>query len=126
MLIEDYFQQFRETIESCSVLKSYNLNTEKKDVSEGFIRGNIYFVDDSLLHLREFVNVAKTIERGKYAYQYMDATKTLVFRYDNAEHHQRLNLSNFPHHKHEESEDNIVSSSAPTMADILLEIEAIL
>jgi hypothetical protein len=124
--IEDYFQQIRELIEASKIVFYFNFNAEKKGLYKGFIRGDIYFNDGSLLHLREFVNVETSRERGKYAYQYMDATKTLVFRYDNAEHHQRLNLSNFPHHKHEESEDNIVSFSAPTLADILQEIEELL
>lgn len=61
-----------------------------------------------------------------YSYHYMDASNNLIFRYDNAEHHQELNLSTFPHHKHEGREDNILSSNAPTFTDILEEIERIL
>ncbi|MHC5731904.1 MAG: toxin-antitoxin system TumE family protein, partial [Nostoc sp.] len=37
-----------------------------------------------------------------------------------------LNLTTFPHHKHDGSEDNIVKSDAPFLAEILKEIEKIL
>lgn len=53
----------------------------------------------------------------------MSASNDLVFRYDNAPHHQELNLPNYPHHKHIGSEENIISSNAPSLADVLKEIE---
>lgn len=126
MLIETYFQQFRELIENCIVVRSFNLLPEKRDSNEGFIIGTIYFVDASFLHLREFVNVETTIERGMYSYHYMDASNNLIFRYDNTRHHKKLNLPNYPHHKHDGSEDNILSSNAPMLAEVLNEIAGLL
>jgi hypothetical protein len=83
-------------------------------------------LDGSLLHLREFVDVEIEIDRLMYVvYQYMDAAKSLIFRYDNTGHHKELGLPTYPHHKHEGSEDNVVSSSAPDLASILGEIEAL-
>jgi hypothetical protein len=90
---------------------------------EGFIRSKINFIDNSILHFREFVTVEIVIDRKMYSYQYMTANNNLIFRYDNAEHHRKLNLANFPHHKHEGSENNIISSNAPFLAEILKEIE---
>ncbi len=60
-----------------------------------------------------------------YSYQYMDTENNLIFRYDNTEHHRKLNLPTFPHHKHDGREDNVVSSDAPFLADVLKEIEKI-
>ena len=80
-------------------------------------------VDDSQLHIREFIDVEHGIERYTYAYQYMDAAKQLIFRYDDADHHRRLNLPTHPHHKHAGSEGNIVASSGPFLADVLREVE---
>lgn len=125
-MIEAYFQQLRELIETCTVVRSFNFFPEKRDTHEGFILATIYFVDGSFLHLREFVNVETTIERGMYSYHYMDASNNLIFRYDNTKHHKKLNLPNYPHHKHQGSEDNILSSDAPMLADILNEIERLL
>jgi len=56
----------------------------------------------------------------------MDASKCLIFRYDRAHHKPQLNLPNFPHHKHEDCEQNIVASSAPMLTEVLQEIEGLL
>ncbi|MFM7906836.1 MAG: DUF6516 family protein [Microcystis sp.] len=123
MLINEYFQEIRHLIEACPIVQSYNLITDSRSLYVGFIRGDLNLVDGTLLHIREFVNVKTGIERGKYTYQYMSASNDLVFRYDNAPHHQELNLPNYPHHKHIGSEENIISSNAPSLADVLKEIE---
>ncbi len=123
MRIEVYFQQIRDIIDACSVVQSSNVTYDKRGTYEGFIRGELYLVDGSVLHLREFVDVETTIDRLMYVYQYMDAAKALVFRYDNTGHHKKLNLPTYPHHKHEGSEDNVVASTAPILADVLKEVE---
>ncbi|MGL5941947.1 MAG: toxin-antitoxin system TumE family protein [Waterburya sp.] len=124
MLIEIYFNQVQNLIESCKNVEFFNLDYEKRGLYEGFIRGKIKYKDDSLLHLREFVYVEITVDRKMYSYQYMNAQNNLIFRYDNTEHHRKLNLPNFPHHKHDGSEDNVVNSNAPFLADVLKEIES--
>ncbi len=126
MLIEEYFQQLRDIIEAFLVVQSFNLTSDNRSSYRGFIRGNLNFADGSILYLREFVDVKTTINRDMYSYQYMDASNSLIFRYDNTEHHRKLNLPNYPHHKHEGSEDNILPSEAPMLADVLKEIENLL
>ncbi|HAX79536.1 MAG TPA: hypothetical protein DCY88_27830 [Cyanobacteria bacterium UBA11372] len=61
-----------------------------------------------------------------YSYHYENASKNLLFRYDNTRHHKKLNLLNYPHHKHDGSEDNVISSNAPMLADVLNEISRLL
>lgn len=124
MLIEIYFQQIQNLIESCKNVELFNLDFDKRGLYEGFIKGKIDYKDDSLLHLREFVYVEITVDRKMYSYQYMNDENNLIFRYDNTEHHRKLNLPNFPHHKHDGSEDNVVSSNAPFLVDVLKEIES--
>jgi hypothetical protein len=41
-----------------------------------------------------------------------------------AEHHRKLNLPTFPHHKHDGSEDN--ESDAPFLNEVLNEVKKIL
>jgi len=108
------------------IVQRFELETEKRTDTLGFIRGNIYFRDRSLLHIREFVDVEILIDRGKYTYQYMSQEGDLIFRYDNAPHHQKLNLSTFPHHKHDRFEDNVVVSDAPLLEEICQEIQQII
>jgi hypothetical protein len=122
--IEAYFQQVRETIDASPVVQSSNVTYDKRSSFTGFIRGEIYFVDGSVLHLREFLDVETTVERLTYVYQYMDSAQQLIFRYDNSGHHKRLNLPTYPDHKHEGSDGQVVASSAPDPASILQEIES--
>jgi len=104
-LIENHFNQVQNIIITSEFVESYQIDSEKRGLYEGFIRGIIKFKDNSLLHLREFVYVEIKIDRKMYSYQYIDATNNLIFRYDNTEHHRKLNLPNFPHHKHDGSGD---------------------
>jgi hypothetical protein len=98
--IEAYFQQFRTHIDACPVVQSSSVTYDKRSTHTGFIHGELYFVDASVLNLREFVDVETTTERLLYVYQYMDAHKQLRFRYDNTGHLERRNLPTYPHHKH--------------------------
>lgn len=113
MFIEEYFEQIRKALAACTAVESFQLTGAKRDSYTGFLRGRVYFHDDSLLHVREFVYLITEIERDMYSYHYVDLSGNLIFRYDNADHKPKLNLANLPHHKHEESEQNIVASSAP-------------
>jgi hypothetical protein len=45
----------------------------------------------------------------------------LIKRWDNAAHHQ--NISSFPHHIHEVSEENITESHDISLMEVLKEIE---
>lgn len=125
MRIEAYFQRLREIIDSWWIARSFNVTYDKRGSHEGFIRGEVYFVDGSILHVREFVDVEIGVDRLTYVYQYMDPAKKLVFRYDNTGHHKKLNLLTYPHHKHEGSEHNVVASSAPDLVIVLSEIETL-
>ncbi len=50
----------------------------------------------------------------------MNSSGYMIFRYDNAYHHKKINT--FPHHKHIGNE--VKSSSEPYFIDILIEISA--
>ncbi|MFN6143046.1 MAG: DUF6516 family protein [Pseudanabaena sp.] len=126
MLIEEYFARIRNFLNGLAIVQKFELETEARADYIGFIRVIVYFQDGTILHIREFVDVELSIDRGKYSYQYMDQDDRLIFRYDNAPHHQKLNISTFPHHKHQQQENNIVSSNAPFIEEICQEIEQII
>jgi hypothetical protein len=97
---------------------------DKRSTYIGFIRGSVYFLDGSVLHLREFVNVQHGVERYMYAYHYQHSDGTFVFRYDNAPHYSAL--PTFPHHKHEGSGSTVVSPNPPDLQAVLTEIRGLL
>jgi len=124
--IEAYFQQIQDILADCRFLLSSTVTYDKRSTYEGFISGELHFTDGSILHVREFVDVEVTVDRLMYVYQYMDAARTLVFRYDNTGHHKKLNLPTFPHHKHEGSESDVVASSVPDLMAVFCEIESLI
>jgi len=123
--IEVYFQQVREAIETSPVAQAFDIAYDEHSTHEGFIRGEVYFGEGSMLHLREFLDVEIISDRLTYLCQYMDTTQRMIFRYDNTGHHRRLNLSTYPHHQHEGSEGSVVVSPAPDLTAVLSEIEAL-
>jgi len=125
LLITDYFQEIRETIGACDIVHSSNVAYDQRTDYVGFIRGEIYLLDGSLLHFREFVDVQTAVERYTYAYQYMRHDQ-MIFRYDNTEHHRDLVLSTFPHHRHNGHTGQVTMSPAPNLAAVLDEIRGLL
>ena len=126
MAIETYFRHIQDVVDTCPIVRSSRLTFDKRSTYEGFIRGEIYFVDDSFLHVREFVSVETDTDRLTYAYQYMRVGQALFFRYDNTGHHRKLNLPTYPHHKHDGAENRVLPSAAPTLAEVLAEIELVI
>jgi hypothetical protein len=125
LLITDYFREIRETIAACDIVHSFNVAYDQRTDYVGFIRGEVYLLDGSMLHFREFVNVETAVERYAYAYQYMQHDQ-MVFRYDNTEHHRDLKLSTFPHHRHNGHTGQVTTSPAPNLAAVLSEIRGLL
>ena len=62
-MIEDYFRRIDALIADASIVRFFDITYDKRSTSIGFIRGSIYFLDGSLLHLREFVGVEYGTDR---------------------------------------------------------------
>lgn len=120
--IERYFQALQKVIAASSIVAISDISFEKRSDHVGFVRGNLTFVNGSQLHLRELVDVRQIVTRSMYVYHYQRADGSFVFRYDNARHFHQL--PNFPHHRHAGDEDNVAASHAPTLAEILTEVES--
>jgi len=123
-LIEDYFRQVDTLVSRTDVVHSTRITFDKRSEFIGFIRGEVYFLDGSSLHLREFVDVEHGVSCYQYAYHYQRTDGALVFRYDDTPHF--AGLSTFPHHKHEGSEDNVVAAPAADLAHVLTEIQRLI
>jgi len=88
-----------------------------------FIRADIHFIDNSLLHFRElFVKQDNPVKKA-YTYHYQSADGTMVFRYDNAPHFPHLPTA--PNHKHA-GENEVVAADIPDLQTVLKEIEGLI
>ena len=123
MLIEEYFQEIEADIANCPHIFESHILKDKLSLYIGIIEGDLYFMDESILHFIEFVNVKDRTERFKYSYHYQDKNGKLIFRYDMAPHH--IETETFPHHKHIDSE-KVIKSPAPSLAEVFNEIEGLI
>lgn len=119
-MIDEYFQTVDALLAVSSIVREYSVHFDKRSLSKGYLRGNVVFQDDSLLHFREFVSIGIEVERMVYAYHYQRPDGSLVFRYDNTVHYPEL--PNAPHHRHDEFE-RVIGVTPPNLETILHEIE---
>lgn len=123
-MIDEYFAELMRTLAGSRIVRSHEVIFDKRDPDSGYVRANVYFIDGSLLHSREFVTIESGVDRFTYVYHYQGADGAFVFRYDNTSHFPEL--ANFPHHKHIGKETNVTSASPPDLAAVLNEIEALI
>jgi len=124
LLIDTYFESIQALVAGSPIVHSSNITYDKRSPHIGLIRGDIYFLDDSRLHIREFVNTQAGPERFMYVYHFQRAGAGLVFRYDNSPHFP--GLSGFPHHKHVGDESTVIAATPLDLAAVLSEIEELL
>ncbi|MBD3308203.1 hypothetical protein GF339_17285 [candidate division KSB3 bacterium] len=118
-MIDVYFRHLEQLLQQFPTIQSSTLTRKVYNATQGFITGSILFENGCRL---DFIEV-KDIDvqaKIKYRYQYMDSYQELVFRYDNAPHHQQLKT--FPHHKHLPYPYGEQESEEPSLEDVLLEI----
>lgn len=123
-MIDACFDEVRAVIAASSVVHSSNITFDRRGDQVGYLRGDLFFSDDSHLHFREFVRKdgGAPARRYRYVYHYQSADKILIFRYDNSPHFP--DFPNAPHHKHTES--NVTSATLPDLATVLREIEMLI
>ncbi len=122
-MIEEYFRSLEALIAQTRIVIAETVTYDKRSTTIGFIRGELFFLDGSRLHLREYISVQPTVDRYTYSYHYQAPDGSLIFRYDNTPHFP--NLANFPHHKHVGDEMNVISVHAPELQVVLAEIQKI-
>jgi hypothetical protein len=123
-LIEGYFRAILETIAGFPFVSTSDLTFDKRSSYIGFIRGEIYFSDESLLHFRELVDLRNAELCSMYVYHHQRADGSLFFRYDNTTHFP--DLANYPHHKQAGDEADVVSAEKPTLGKVFEKIGTLL
>ena len=121
-MIDAYFRSILAALKSLPVVQSHDITFDKRGPSAGYVRGVVFCVDESQLHFREFVNTQPKVDRFTYVYHYQAADGSMIFRYDSTPHFPTL--SSFPHHKHLADGTSVMACAAPTLAQVLAEIEA--
>jgi hypothetical protein len=121
LLIDDYFRNTVAILQASPYVKSHNITFDRRSLTVGYIRGDVYFLNDSSLYFREFINTQAGIDRFTYVFHYQRSDGERVFRYDNSTHFP--GLPGFPHHRHIGAGDEVAASHAPDLAQVVHEIE---
>src|SRR3990167_3271958 len=68
--------------------------------------------DSSFFYIRELTTKTDI----KYSYHWQTQAGKLICRWDNAPHHR--SIETFPHHKHKENDENVLSSKEVTLEQV--------
>jgi hypothetical protein len=123
-VIDTYFRSILAALKASPVVQSHDITFDKRGPSAGYVRGVVFCPGESQLHFREFVNTQPRVDRFTYVYHYQAADGSMVFRYDNTPHFPAL--SSFPHHEHLSDETRMMACPAPTLVQVLAEIETLI
>ena len=114
-MISDYFRIVEFRLIDAEIIADKKVSYSEFSPDQGMLRGRLLFIDGSTLEFMEYLH---RDQRLKYRFHLIDKNGQMVFRYDNAPHHEN---STFPHHKH--IANDILESEERGILDILREIE---
>jgi hypothetical protein len=123
-VIDAYFASLLQTVAASPAVISSSITLDQRSAYIGLVRGDVYFLDGSVLHVREFVNTQSGVDRYMYVFHYQRADGAQVFRYDNTDHYPELPTA--PHHKHLAEGIPPQSTTPPDLALVLKEIELLI
>jgi hypothetical protein len=117
--ITAYLEAIKLKLVTSRVVADYQIVKERVTATDGYLRIR------ATLHNGDFLEAAEYFERATagaktvdYRYQWMDSMKKeLRCRWDSTPDHPEL--SNFPHHVHQGSEENVVSGQALSLCQVL-------
>ena len=114
-----YLESLRVAIDASSIVTSHRITRQTISEVDAHIRAIVTFEDKSRLELMEYVRTTTGggIEVNRYSFHWMDADNHLRARWDNAEHYPML--PNFPHHRHDGDEKNVLPGEPMDLFKVL-------
>ena len=116
-MISDYFKSIEQLLNNSKLITDKTVDFKQFSNDEGMIRGQILFLGGCVLNFMEYICIGR--DRPKYRFNLSNAKGSMIFRYDNAAHHEEIYT--FPHHKHTLTE--IKPSIEIGLAEVVSEIE---
>ena len=101
-------------------MKKVTLRRREESSHRGFVRAVALLIDESELHIFEYIDYK--LSKISYAYHFQTQDGELILRYDNEPHYPEL--TTFPHHKHISDASSPESSEPVIVEDVLAEAAA--
>lgn len=118
MSVVEYLEGLLRKVERHALVKRLYVKNMQVSLKRGYVRFVALFVDDSELHVFEYVD--SDLGRLGYAYHFQDSSGLMILRYDNEPHYP--DLPTFPHHKHVAQEEAPRPSEQVSIDEVLREI----
>lgn len=121
MSLNEYLGLFRKAIEKFEdygYADMVEIREEIRANKQAILIVKVVLINNSTLHIREYIDAKYGIDRVSYAYQYQNDSDQLIFRYDNAVHRPALG---FKDHKHS-NDGKIFEAALPDIFDLVDEI----
>lgn len=118
MPIDEYLKSLEKLLDALPSVLSIKSQIENRGNIALYIRLEIIFNDMSELHVKEYFITIPEFTKIAYSYHYQNKEKSLIFRYDNAEHHPEI--PTFPYHKH--ITDSAESSKAMSLPEVIEDV----
>ena len=121
-MIETYIRQIDELLSASDdvvdvvVLRRNQWDTDWEKILN--YRYRVILADGSLIEMTERVlECGGVLEVTKYRHHWQDANGNVIKRWHNAPHHRHVDT--FPHHLHDDSEENVVAHGPVTGLEVL-------
>lgn len=121
MQLHKYLTKFRreiEKLENYGFAESLEINEEIRADKQAVLNIKVFFVNGSILQIKEYIDARYKLEHVSYAYHYQDKEGKCFFRYDNAVHRPELK---FTEHKHTK-DGEIIKVPLPDVVELIEEV----
>lgn len=120
-MIEDYIQGILQELFVRPVVSSFKILKIEVGDEDGYIRVKCILSNSDILEFAEYLQVRKNkIYIETYSFHWQTADGRLVKRWDNVEHHKKIDT--FPYHIHL-SNGKVIGSGLMTLKKVLTDIE---
>ena len=118
---DDYLAWIKSVIALCPEVVNVTIIREESETDKGLWRYRLTLKDGSFLEIFEFLQIASgQVEIIKYSFHWQTENRELIKRWDNAPHHPEI--STYPHHVHDGSEDSVFPYLPVDIEEILRQI----
>ena len=119
MEASQYLENIKSRLIASNAIATFTIIEEIDLGDRGYFRASVRLSNDDFLEIAEYFKITENVvTTTRYRYQWMDCDRTkLRKRWDNVPHFP--NLSNFPHHIHVESEENVISGDLLSILGLL-------
>ena len=115
----DHLDEFERLIVESRVVKASLTKERRIRRFEAYIKVRLILIDDSVLDVTEYIQATEedNAQVKRYSFHWMDTSSQLIIRWDNVRHYP--NLPNFPYHRHDSDEKNVLPSEPMTLFKVL-------